>query len=86
MELDIGGETWTIEEAELCGMCDREEHLIPIASNLTPKWRLETLIHELLHAAVPGLSEDEVEHLDRILQEGLWADGWRRPNPRKRKN
>ena len=82
MALKIEGKKWTVEDAEICGMCDREQRLITISPRLTPKQRMGAMLHELLHVALPNLDEDTVGSVECILQEGLWADGWRR-KPRK---
>lgn len=40
--------------------------------------RLDTIIHELLHHAMPDLSESRVVTIARTIRRTLWADRWRR--------
>ena len=78
IKLTIRGEPWRIFEGEILGMCNYEDHEIIVRTKMRPKWRLATLVHELIHAANPDLTEEEVTALDTVLLDGLWADGWRR--------
>ena len=80
--LEIDGDIWTVKEEEILGLCEHATHTISLRTSLKPKMRLLVLVHELLHAARPDFTETDVGYLDQILQEGLWADGWRR-KPRK---
>ena len=74
----MDGEEWAVREDEILGLCDSENRIITLSPKLKPKMRLLVLIHELLHAARPDFTETDVGYLDQIIQEGLWADGWRR--------
>ena len=76
--LKIDGEDWTVIEEEILGLCEHATHTILLRTNLKSKMRMLVLIHELLHAARPDFTETDVGYLDQIIQEGLWADGWRR--------
>lgn len=54
-EIMIRGSVWTIKFVRnlgphLCGECDLAEREIRIAQKLKPMLRLETFVHEVLHA------------------------------------
>jgi hypothetical protein len=38
----------------------------------------KTLIHELLHEAMPYLDEDEVIRVENIIAKSLWEQGYRK--------
>jgi hypothetical protein len=82
VRLKIDGRTWTVREAEIepehMGECDHANRVIEIAPGQRPQARLDTLIHELLHAANQRKTEATVERLAAILTDALWRDGWRR--------
>jgi len=78
MRIVVDGESWEVKEDEILGLCDSENRVITLNPKLKPKMRLLVLIHEMLHAARPDFTEADTGYLDQILQEGLWADGWRR--------
>lgn len=62
------------------GSCTPSDRLIEIRSNQPEEERLDTLIHELLHAIKPNMSEQEVTRIADVLSVGLWKDSWRRKN------
>ena len=39
---------------------------------------LDTVIHELLHDALPHLSEETVERAAPLIARSMWRDKWRR--------
>jgi hypothetical protein len=86
MNLTIRGKRWTIKDTPyrakhmrgVTGLCWFFKHLIEIREGQRPKARLDTLIHELLHASFPKWSEKKVGRLARILMLGIYGDGWRR--------
>jgi hypothetical protein len=68
----------------VCIMPDRlmppgtpEEFTIWIDARLRGLKRLDTLIHETVHAERPDLSEDEVLTLASNIAKVLWGEGYR---------
>lgn len=61
----LRGRWWVIRDAALgegdCGYCHWESQRILIRSDVKGLERLDTLIHEMLHATLPDTSEDAVE-------------------------
>jgi hypothetical protein len=55
-----------------------DEKTIYVANDLSEKHRLETLIHESLHATNYDLSEECVEETARDIAKFLWEDKWRK--------
>lgn len=78
----LRGKRWKVIEcprdAEWHGMTVFGEKTIYIAENLADKIRLETLIHEALHACIPDLGEDAVSESAEGIAKLLWDDSWRR--------
>ena len=63
------------------GECDSPERLnkaIHIKKSLTGQVRLETLIHEALHACNWYWDEEGVDYSAKDISGFLWRDGWRR--------
>lgn len=52
--------------------------VIEIDPRLPSKEYLGTLIHELLHNVLPGLSEDQVEQIERVMTDAIWKRRFRR--------
>jgi hypothetical protein len=80
MRIKVGRKTWTICDADIkeWGLCSYTERLIEIRRGQRPKNRLNTVIHELLHAARQEFTEKEVYAIADAISEALWRDGWRR--------
>jgi hypothetical protein len=80
VRLRIRGKSWTITEAPIdeYGNCSWSERRIEIRPNQRPANRLDTLVHELLHALYPEMREREVRTASGVLTEALFKDGWRR--------
>ena len=81
MIVRIKGKCWKIVEADLQaedGACVDSERLIEIRRGQRPRNRMDTLIHELLHAVFWEMSETDVRKAAKVLTTGLWGDGWRR--------
>ena len=79
---------FSIEYGGLCGYCtmpDRlmdyphwgEDFSIWLDDRLKGKAKLDTLIHELLHAEHPELTEEQVTETATHLAEVLHGEGWR---------
>jgi hypothetical protein len=92
MRLSIRGQRWLqrdVDRSELptddngehwLGECDYTKHRINVAVDLEMKPRLETLIHEIIHAAYPDMEESAVEDGGRAITNALWKEGWRLPH------
>ena len=79
----IGGQFWTIaykplKRRNLCGLCDYESKTISICTSLEHLVELDTLLHELLHAAQGFASEDHVSEVATTLATILWQLGYRK--------
>jgi hypothetical protein len=73
----IGGQLWAIaykpmKRRNLCGLCDYESRTISICTSLEHLVELDTLLHELLHAAQGFASEDHVAEVATTLATILW--------------
>lgn len=60
------------------GLCWNDTKEIEIDPRQTPRHYLKILVHELLHAALPGLSEREVVRVSNLIKKGVWQQGYRR--------
>jgi len=61
----------------LDGICIYDDRSILIDQGLRPKGRLVVLAHEILHAACPKLSEQQVVEASTAIGSVLWREGWR---------
>lgn len=77
----IGDQRWKISRSRRLrqddGQCDYAAREIRICSTLSGLDLMDTLIHEVLHARWPDLSEDAVEELATTLAGILDAEGFR---------
>ena len=80
MRVEIAGKEWLIQDAKLCGLCEHEAQIITIQVGQRGKARLDTVIHEVVHACQPLATELAVAALAKVVTEILWRDGWRRKN------
>ena len=89
MRLKIKGKTWTVRDADLSsakcksghyrvGECTPSLRLVEINPNQGQRDRMDTLIHELLHAIDFNMPHRRVNLLAGVLTTGLQKDGWRR--------
>lgn len=75
-----------VPPSKLCGgtadgTCDHpttKGKKIQIATKLSDKDTLETVIHEIYHASDPNLSEEAVNEMARDMASLLWRLGYRR--------
>ena len=76
----IGGRRWRIVVGGvgpgLCGECDYDARTIHIDESLRGGERLDTVIHEITHAAFPWLSEEAVEQFGTELAVALQRWGY----------
>jgi hypothetical protein len=81
VRVKIRGKVWTIRDADLdgnLGECTWADRLIEIQPRQSDPDRLDTLIHEMLHALYQTMAEKEVRRVAKALAEAIWKDGWRR--------
>ena len=83
MRIKVRGKKWRIRVAELFGITDTSLREISLALKLSPKRRLNTLIHEMLHALNPKAKEKTVKYAADKIAKVLWKDGWRRKKTNK---
>lgn len=62
------------------GQCDYTQRTIRIDDRLHGVDLLDTLIHELIHARWPDLSEDAVAEFSETVSGVLDAEGFRQPD------
>ena len=79
----IGGHLWSLaykplKRRNLCGLCDYEKKTISICTSMQGLDELDTLCHELLHAAQGFASEDHVAEVATTLATILWQLGYRK--------
>lgn len=74
MRLKIRGRMWTIQEAAITcyGICHHTDRRIEIRKGQDSKDRVDTIIHELLHALNPKLPEEEIIVQTKVLMKGIW--------------
>lgn len=58
------------------GQCDGET--VEIDPRQCSRERLDTLMHETIHYAIPDASEPQVRRAANLLSRALWRDRWRR--------
>jgi hypothetical protein len=79
--VEIAGSRWRIQRARLrnaYGLCDYASRTIKLDSRLAGSELLDTLIHELIHARWPDLSEDAVIEFANLLTHVLELEGYQR--------
>ena len=80
--LKVRGKTWALRFVpnlgDSAGQCDYTQGVIRIALGQKPQDELDTVIHEILHAAYPDLEESAVAQGAQGVAEALWRLGYRR--------
>jgi len=76
-------EKWRVFEQKLgrmgaAGICDYKKCEILIDPRQCSKERMDTLIHEMIHALFSDLSERQVIKYSKLMTGVLWDDGYRR--------
>lgn len=62
----------------LFGQTQYGEKLCIVSDDLNPQLKLDTTIHEALHAELPDLCEETVSEVSTELAELLWEVGYRK--------
>lgn len=88
----IWSKLWTIRDVEnvaeagneprymrrgLDGLCSHDDQTILIDGALRPRARMVILAHEIIHAACPKLTEQQVIAASTAIGSVLWREGWR---------
>lgn len=77
----IAGERWTIKVCRvpvtIHGDCDYQTKTIRVSSKLHGEDRLNVILHELIHARWPDLSEEAVAEFADELAGVVYAHGFR---------
>lgn len=79
----VGDQRWKILRKRLRsddGQCDYSQRMIRIDNRLHGVDLLDTLLHELVHARWPDLSEDAVAEFSETVSGVLDAEGFRQPD------
>lgn len=80
----VGEKRWKIVRdkrlRDCLGICDYDQRTIRVCVTLAGIDLLDTLIHELIHARWPDLSEDAVEEFASTLAAIIDAQGFREPD------
>lgn len=77
----INGQRWRIDRSKkllpkLYGRCDYSQRLISVCRSLSGVPLLDTLIHEVIHARWPDLSEEAVEEVASTLAAIITKEGF----------
>jgi hypothetical protein len=70
--LERSGKTWRIKDDALAGVCLFVNREIAIYDRLKGRELLDTLVHELLHAELPGLSHRKVRRVAASVTRMIW--------------
>jgi hypothetical protein len=85
--IKVRGKIWQCRDGDIdemdrfYGFCIYSHRLIEINPKQTEHSRLDTVIHEFLHATHTYPSERKIRTLAGVLCRAPWADGWRRQVP-----
>lgn len=81
MKIKVKGEDWTVSfrliRDDAMGWCIYDDQKILVDKRLEGETRLDVLIHELLHAHHPQLSEESVTQTATEIARVLWRLGYR---------
>lgn len=76
----IGDQRWRVRRckvpADRHGDCDYDQRLIRVSDRLAGEDLLEVIVHELIHARWPDLSEEAVEEFGQEVAGVLTAFGF----------
>jgi len=85
VRVKIDDEIWTVQDAVLLGVCLHGPNTVVINPLQSDKKRLDTVIHEMVHATRPKMCEENVSRVAAACSAVLWKDGWRRRARARRK-
>ena len=79
--INLGGKAWNVvwksevDNGENTGHCDYDRQRLLICDSLDDEERIETVIHECLHAQFPWMTEESVTASAKELTDALFATG-----------
>jgi hypothetical protein len=80
--VNVRGQRWRLRFVpnlgDKDGECEYGTRVIRVALGQPEQSELDTVIHEILHAAYPDLEEDAVGQTAEALAKVLWGLGWRK--------
>jgi hypothetical protein len=80
MRIRLRGKRWRLVFKRLagdCGRCRYRDNKLHVSDDVRGRLRLDTLIHEMLHACYPDVDEDSVTETATDMARGLWRLGYR---------
>lgn len=88
MDFKIGKKQWKMSfvrkmpaepnlPVDRCGDTDWSKKAIRVKTGMDPKETLETIIHEMIHAYFPKVTEKRVTDAGYIITDVLWRLGYR---------
>lgn len=81
--IQIRGQRWRIRFVpnlgDCEGVCEKPTRTIRIALGYPDEQTMDSVIHEVLHAALWDLDEEAVEETANAVSSALAKLGWRRP-------
>ena len=85
-EAKLSTGTWlVIVETDCKGVALDGKSIVIYQKDEQSKDYADTVIHEVLHASLPKMSEAEVARVARDVTEVIWKRGYRLPKQKKRK-
>lgn len=82
-QVRIRGQRWKIRFVpnlgDKAGECDYGLRILRVAQGQSEADELDTVIHEVLHAAHPDLEEAAIGETGEAIAKVLWRLGWRKP-------
>jgi hypothetical protein len=80
--ITIRGQKWKLRFVpnlgDDAGQCDYASRVIRVAFGQSQEDELDTIVHEILHAAYPDLDEYAVHDTAKAVSRVLWRLGWRK--------
>ena len=85
MHVRVAGVRWRVTDEAIDGVCDHDSNTVSVDPHQRRRKRLDTLVHEMLHATRPEMGEENVAAVAKVLTTVLWKDGWRWGRRRRRR-
>lgn len=78
----VRGQRWRMRFVpnlgDKAGECDYGSRILRIAQGQPEAEELDTVVHEILHAAYPDIEEDAIGETGEAIAKALWRLGWRK--------
>ena len=86
--IKIRGQRWKLRFVpnlgDKAGECDYGARVLRIALGQPQEEELDTVVHEILHAAYPDIEEAAVGETGEAIAKVLWRLGWRKAKVRRK--